>query len=125
MVFVFLQICYPIFFKVITTIAVTVAVFILAAETPDARGESDGTAIPLTKRTLSLKSSPMIRGHDLNALHQFDCYPVSSLTLAYHPDVYLSQAHVLAPPHLLPNVLQGDHNHCRHSGCFRFGRANN
>ena len=39
MVFVLLHIYYPMFFKVITTIAVTVAVFVLAAQTPDPRGE--------------------------------------------------------------------------------------
>jgi hypothetical protein len=51
MIFVLLYIYYPMLFNVITTIAVAVPVFVLAAQSPDPRGGSDGIAIPLTKRS--------------------------------------------------------------------------
>jgi hypothetical protein len=50
-IFVLLHVDYLMFFKVITTIAVTVPVFVLAAQTPDPRGESVGIVIPLIKRS--------------------------------------------------------------------------
>jgi hypothetical protein len=49
MIFVLLHIYYAMLFKVITTIAVTVPVFVLASKTPYPRVGSDGIAIPLTK----------------------------------------------------------------------------
>jgi hypothetical protein len=51
MIFALLHIYYLMFFKVVTTIAVTVLVFVLAAQTPDLSGGSVGIAIPLTKRS--------------------------------------------------------------------------
>jgi hypothetical protein len=51
MVTVLLLIYHLMLFKVITTFAVTVPVFVLATQTLDPRGGSDGITIPLTKRS--------------------------------------------------------------------------
>jgi hypothetical protein len=51
MIYILLHISYSIFFKVLTIVAVAVAIFVLAPQTPNLRGKSEGTAIPLTKRS--------------------------------------------------------------------------
>jgi hypothetical protein len=51
MVCLLLQNHYPMLFKVIATIVVTVPVFVLGAQTPNPMGGSDGIAIPLTRRS--------------------------------------------------------------------------